>query len=265
MSTPTQVADFLENLNAWRRGDEAIEMPSPYDIGCAIESAVKLLREHEELERRAERAEAELKRYTDAVNAQPWATDEPIRVLLDRVTMLWASEKQAKIERGDMLCGCQDQLRAERDWLKTWQDQAETNYVIGEPLAKKLRDTEAERDELRGALALGQQNCDDAYDDLRAERDQLRAEVEELKESILVQQIFSDDRQRAVCAEADLAAERARLDDLVADIKDVCITLESAIADCDYYALQNTEFKLTAVRDVLLQYIPNEAMKEGAK
>ena len=130
------------------------------------------------LEARAERAEAELKRYTDAVNAQPWATDEPIRVLLDRVTMLWASEKQSKIERGDMLCGCQDQLRAERDWLKTWQDQAETNYVIGEPLAKKLRDTEAERDELRGALALGQQNCDDAYDDLRAERDQLRAEVE---------------------------------------------------------------------------------------
>ena len=42
-----------------------------------------------------------------------------------------------------------DQLRAERDWLKTWQDQAETNYVIGEPLAKKLRDTEAERDQLR--------------------------------------------------------------------------------------------------------------------
>jgi hypothetical protein len=46
-----------------------------------------------------------------------------------------------------------DQLRAERDWLKTWQDQAETNYVIGEPLAKKLRDTEAEAEDLRGRLA----------------------------------------------------------------------------------------------------------------
>jgi len=46
-----------------------------------------------------------------------------------------------------------DQLRAERDWLKTWQDQAETNYVIGEPLAKKLRDTEAERDQIRNELA----------------------------------------------------------------------------------------------------------------
>jgi hypothetical protein len=55
------------------------------------------------------------------------------------------------------------------------------------------------------------------------------------------------------------------LDDLVADIKDVCITLESAIADCDDYAMQNTGFKLDAVRDVLLQYIPNAAMKEGLK
>jgi hypothetical protein len=74
-----------------------------------------------------------------------------------------------------------DQLRAERDWLKTWQDQAETNYVIGEPLAKKLRDTEAERDQLLAALALGQKNCDEAYDDLRAERDAARAELADEK------------------------------------------------------------------------------------
>jgi hypothetical protein len=64
---------------------------------------------------------------------------------------------------------------------------------------------------------------------------------------------------------ADLAAERARLDDLVADLNDACITLASAKDDCDDYALLNTGFKLTAVRDVLLQYIPNAAMKEGAK
>lgn len=64
---------------------------------------------------------------------------------------------------------------------------------------------------------------------------------------------------------AELAAERARRDDLVADINDACITLASAIADCDEYALQNTEFKLTAIRDVLQQYIPNAAMKGGVK
>ena len=59
-------------------------------------------------------AQAELKAYRDAVDAQPWATDEPIRVMLDRVTMLWASEKQAKVERGDMLCECQAELAKER-------------------------------------------------------------------------------------------------------------------------------------------------------
>ena len=36
----------------------------------------------------------------------------------------------------------------------------------------------AERDQLRAALALGQQNCDDAYDDLRAERNEAIARAE---------------------------------------------------------------------------------------
>lgn len=61
MSTPTEIIKFLQNYNAWRRGDETIEMPSPSDIGCAIDSAVKLLREHDELERRAERLALALK------------------------------------------------------------------------------------------------------------------------------------------------------------------------------------------------------------
>ena len=48
--------------------------------------------------------------------------------------------------------------------------------------AELIADSEAKAcAELRGALALGQQNCDDVYDDLRTERDQLRAEVERLK------------------------------------------------------------------------------------
>ena len=59
-------------------------------------------------------------------------------------------------------------------------------------LERELTALTAERDQLRAALALGQQNCDDAYDDLRTERDAARA--------------------RAERAEAELATERARLD-----------------------------------------------------
>ena len=42
-------------------------------------------------------------------------------------------------------------------------------------LETELAALTAERDQLRAAIALGQQNCDDAYDDLRAERDAARA------------------------------------------------------------------------------------------
>ncbi len=59
--------------------------------------------------------------------------------------------------------------------------------------------------------------------------------------------------------ERELAAERARMADLVADLNDACITLDSAKNDCDDYAMQNTAFKLMAVRNVFA------AMKEGAK
>jgi hypothetical protein len=104
---------------------------------------------------------------------------------------------------------------------------------------------------------------------LAKERDQLRAEVERLTiAGLLDVHAICDQRDaanaRAERAEAELAAERARLDDLVADLNDACITLASAKDDCDDYALLNTGFKLEAVRDVLLQYIPNAAMKEGA-
>ncbi len=71
-----------------------------------------------------------------------------------------------------------DQLRAERDWLKTWQDQAETNYVIGEPLAKKLRDTMTFQQERNSRL------------------------FEQRNAAVAAQEK----------AEAELAAERARLD-----------------------------------------------------
>ena len=203
----------------------------------------------------------------------------------------------------------------------------------------------AERDQLRAALALGQKNCDEAYDDLRAERDAARAEVErlteqqvadaesanetidylkaraeraeaevqrlksdgaasafinmscrasraetdrnnlradldaikailneekaraeraeaevdELKESILVQRIFSDYRQLAESAEAELAAERARLDAVVAN----CWAVHSE-GGSSFWVFNNVCGEYIATAQTYRAAI-DAAMKEGAK
>ena len=52
-----------------------------------------------------------------------------------------------------------------------------TNRDCSRALERELTALTTERDQLRGALALGQQNCDDAYDELRGDRDELRADV----------------------------------------------------------------------------------------
>ena len=72
-----------------------------------------------------------------------------------------------------------DTPRTDAAWAKTFQDD-EDQCRAGNAatdmrdecatLERELAALAAERDQLRAALALGQQNCDDAYDDLRAER-----------------------------------------------------------------------------------------------
>ena len=54
MSAATETIAFLQKFNAWRRGDETLEMPSPAEIGATIDDAVNLLRKHEKLECRVE-------------------------------------------------------------------------------------------------------------------------------------------------------------------------------------------------------------------
>jgi hypothetical protein len=56
--------------------------------------------------------------------------------------------------------------------------------LIADSEARAVEPWRTQVEELRGALALGQENCDDVFDDLREERDQLRAEVERLKKQI---------------------------------------------------------------------------------
>jgi cell division protein FtsB len=134
-------------------------------------------------------------------------------------------------------------------------------------LERELSTITAERDQLRAEverLRAHTTACgvSELLDERR--RAEARAERAEANETVALAQ-WNGALERAMKAEAELATERARRDDLVADINDACITLASAKDDCDDYALLNTGFKLTAVRDVLIQYIPNTAMKEDAK
>ena len=45
MSTIPETVSVLEDYNKWRRGDETIPQPDPFEIGVAIDDAVRLLRE----------------------------------------------------------------------------------------------------------------------------------------------------------------------------------------------------------------------------
>ena len=146
----------------------------------------------------------------------------------------------------------------------------------------------AERDQLRTALALGQINCDAEYDDLRDDRDQLRAEVERLRAGIEeclrtnahladgenctlidLKHCLRDSRveraeaaetvalaqwngalERAMKLRAELAAERARLDWVFRNCK---VTADDyTTGHRDVYAIHDRE-------DL------GAAMKEGAK
>jgi hypothetical protein len=141
------------------------------------------------------------------------------------------------------------------------------------PAHQLIADSEARATaELRNALDIGQQNCDDAYDDLRAERDQLRAEVERLTflhqcesdssveafaraeraEAALVAEREKAERYRLATLklDAELAAERARLDWVFRNCK---VTADDyTTGNRDVYAIHDRE-------DL------GAAMKEGAK
>lgn len=54
MSAAAETLLALAIYNSWRRGDETIEMPSPAEIGAAIDDAVNLLRKYDKLEHRVE-------------------------------------------------------------------------------------------------------------------------------------------------------------------------------------------------------------------
>jgi N-acetylglutamate synthase/N-acetylornithine aminotransferase len=105
------------------------------------------------------------------------------------------------------------QLRAEVERCNDIINRASTQFfhngTDGETAAKMLTVlNEAKPCELCGGLALGQENCDAAYDELRVDCDELRDDVVRLT-------------ARAERAEADLATERARLDWLRDNVEEI--------------------------------------------
>ncbi len=100
----------------------------------------------------------------------------------------------------DSFYGCPSQ-----NWLDVQERSAQ---LIADREAKAVEHWRTQVDELRGALALGQENCDDVYDDLREERDAARAGHDKLRSEI-------DSRdatyQRMCEVEHELRAETERL------------------------------------------------------
>lgn len=138
-----------------------------------------------------------------------------------------------------------DQLRADNSTLRAAQKACE---ACDEPTAFEVQ-------QLRAALALGQQNCDDAYDDLRAERAAANA--------------------RAERAEAELATERARLKEMAAELAHCAGYIASVRTDRlitwheELYALQTLEwaegaFEIAEKANAVLE-AHDAAMKEDAK
>jgi DNA repair exonuclease SbcCD ATPase subunit len=157
MSTIPETISVLEEYNKWRRGDETISMPDPFEIGVAIDDAVRLLRElaaeRAEVERltkqikddnrsygcelrdpngtiweqaakdhaRAERAEAELKasRYETVKAAQ-----EGLRECI-RAERAEAALAEAKVERETVAEASLRSLESYIDKLKQFATRAE--------------------------------------------------------------------------------------------------------------------------------------------
>ena len=172
--TPTGTIAFLQNYNAWRRGDETLEMPHPAEIGANIQEAIVLLRKYDSLLTEGDQLRAEIE------------LDEQLQAATE------ASLKTLTAER--------DQLRAEVERLRAGIEEClHTNAHLADGedctligLKRCLRDSRVERSDAEqvDALASWANTCMHHNDAERgrcwrvcpvcitAERDQLRVDVE---------------------------------------------------------------------------------------
>jgi hypothetical protein len=94
MSTPTEIIKFLQNYNAWRRGDETLEMPHPKEIGENIQDAVVILREHAELLAVNATGAARLAHATAQVAAEREKV-KALRLACERIVDQWDKDHDA--------------------------------------------------------------------------------------------------------------------------------------------------------------------------
>ena len=140
-----------------------------------------------------------------------------------------------------------------------------TNRDLARTLETELATLTTERDQLRGALALGQQNCDDAYDDLRDERDAAcaRAERAEADAAAYLKRAESFSK---LADEAEAEAERYRLvtlrqdAELAAEREKLDWVFQNCKVEANDYTTGNLDVYYVHDREDL-----GVAMKEGAK
>jgi len=90
MSTISETVYTLKQFNKWRRGNKTTTAPDPFEVGVAIDDAVRVLRELFAMTARAEQAEAEL------------ATErEKVKVMREALSYVagWPVGNQAEIAR----------------------------------------------------------------------------------------------------------------------------------------------------------------------
>jgi hypothetical protein len=93
MSRATEIIKFLQNYNAWRRGDETLQMPHPAEIGKNIQDAIVLLRKNAELEAELAKERARLD-WLESPSGMDWQW-EPTRLTVSRASIDAAMQEGA--------------------------------------------------------------------------------------------------------------------------------------------------------------------------
>jgi len=160
MNPTAKIIKFLQNYNAWRRGDETIEMPHPAEIGESIQNAIILLRKNADLEAELATAKAQAARlrphllssveredYHDALNKLTQLRaevelDEALQLATERsLKNANARAKRAEVEKANALASWANTCIHHND-----AERARCGRVCAVCIA-------TERDQLRATLA----------------------------------------------------------------------------------------------------------------